>query len=96
MLDIVRVEVPVELAARGTFCGFSPTNIPEGETAVPRPTVPEKLFTLVKVIVELAELPGIMETVAGLEDILKSGITTMTGIIPVWVIPGAVALMVTV
>jgi len=44
--------------------------MPEGESAVPNPTVPEKLLTLARFIVELAAPPGVSERESGLEEIV--------------------------
>ncbi len=47
--------------------------------------MPAKLNRLVTVIVEVPELPAVMENVVGLAEIEKSGGGTMTDIVTVFV-----------
>ncbi len=54
---------------------------PVGDTATPRVTLPVKPLRLVRVIVEFPDDPCTMLKVVGLEDMLKSGPTTVTAVV---------------
>jgi hypothetical protein len=68
---IVRVDVPVPPAVRAMLEGFRDAVRPEGETFVEREIVPAKPPRLVKVMVELAEVPDWVVTAVGLAETLK-------------------------
>jgi len=67
----VSVDVPVPPLVRVMLEGFREAVRPEGETLVERETAPVKPFRLVTVIVEMAEEPAWVVTVAGLAETLK-------------------------
>ncbi len=57
---------------------------PIGETATPRVTIPMKPLRPVRATVEVPEDPCTMLKLVGLEDMLKSGPTTVTAVVAVW------------
>ncbi len=57
---------------------------PVGDTATPRATLPVKPLRLVRVIVEFPDDPCTMLKVVGLEDMLKSGPTTVPAVVAEW------------
>jgi len=58
-VDTVRVEVPVPPAERVTVAGLKDANGPLGETALEMLTVPVNPPRLVRLIVEVADVPGV-------------------------------------
>jgi hypothetical protein len=76
VVEIARVEVPVPPAIRGTGFGLNENVRPVTGAVVDaaRFTFPAKLFKLVSVMVEVAELPPTkLAGVAALAEMLKSG-----------------------
>ena len=67
----VSVDVPVPPLVRVMLEGLTDAVRPEGETLVERETVPVKPLRLVRVIVEMAEEPAVVETMVGLAETLK-------------------------
>lgn len=70
--------------ANVTEVGLTEAVGPVGETVTLMDTVPEKLLRLVRVIVEFPGDPCMMLRVVGLEDMLKSGPTTVTETVVEW------------
>ncbi len=67
-----------------TVGGFSVAEGPLGVMVAARLTLPEKPLRLVRVIVEFPANPCTMLKVVGLEDMLKSGPTTVTATVAEW------------
>jgi hypothetical protein len=65
--------VPVPPDETETLDGFSERPSPEGEPVADTATVPAKLLTLVKVIVEVDADPALMLREVGLAEMVKSG-----------------------
>ncbi len=72
------VKVPVPPADRVTFAGLKDRLRPVAELEADRATVPEKLFRLIRMMVELEEEPANMLRLVGLVDMLKSDWLTLT------------------
>ena len=64
--------VEVWLAPRTMLDGLSVQVIPAGETVLVRVTVPVNPFTGATVMIEVAAVPTVVVTVAGLADTVKS------------------------
>ncbi len=73
--------MPVDNVTAG---GFSVVEGPLGVTVAARLTLPEKPLRLARVIVEFPDDPCTMLKVVGLEDMLKSGPTIVTGTVAEW------------
>ncbi len=69
------METAIVPGARVTLNGLRDTPGPEGETVAVTLTAPEKLFRLVRVIVELPEEPARTSSEDGLEYMAKSSST---------------------
>ena len=67
-----RVEEPVPPEDRVTLAGLKVAESPDGDAEAESETVPEKLFRLVKVIMDVAELPDVKLILDGLVEIEKS------------------------
>ena len=80
-VEKVRVEVPELPLDNATVNGFSDVVGPEGETLAVRDTLPDSPFTLDKVMLEFAEVPGGVESKFGLAEIVKSTTWTVTWIV---------------
>ncbi len=95
MLELtVRVEEAVPPGLRLTLAGFTVDVRPEGVTDVERLIVPVKPARLLRVMVEVPELPACTVTVLGLDKMVKSPTPTVT--VVVWESGPLVAVMVTV
>jgi hypothetical protein len=67
------VEVPAPPDVRLTVVGFNETDGPLGETETSRLTVPANPARLVKLIVDVADDPGVTARPLGLGEMKKSG-----------------------
>ena len=67
-VDTVRVEVPVPPAERVTVAGLKDADGPLGETALEMLTVPVNPPRLVRLIVEVADVPGVRARPFGLAE----------------------------
>jgi len=72
-VDTVRVEVPVPPDARLTLVGFNEADGPFGETVATRFTVLANPARLVRLIVDVAEDPGVKARPPGFAEMKKSG-----------------------
>ncbi len=87
MVEIVRVDVPVPPAGKVTGFMLNEKVRPVTGAVVEatRLTLPAKLFRLVSVMVEVAELPAArLAGVAALAEMPKSGATTVTATVAEW------------
>ncbi len=76
--DTVRREDPVPPSDNATVVGLRDGLGPEGEMVAVRNRVPDSLLTLVRVMLELEEVPGGMDREAGLAETVKSSTWTLT------------------
>ncbi len=90
----MRVEEAVPPGLKRTLVGLTEAVRPEGATDVERLIVPVKPARLLRVIVEVPELPACSVTVLGLDKIVKSPTPTVT--VAVWESGPLVAVIVTV
>ncbi len=90
----MRVEEAVPPELRGTLVGLTEAVKPEGVTDVERLIVPVKPARLLRVMVEVPELPACTVIVLGLDETVKSPTPTVT--VAVWESGPLVAVMVTV
>jgi hypothetical protein len=67
-VETVRVEVPVPPAERVTVAGLKDADGPFGETALEMLTVPVNPPRLVRLIVEVADVPGVRARPFGLAE----------------------------
>jgi hypothetical protein len=81
-VDTVRVDVPLPPEVRVTLVGLTETVGPFGETDGDSVIVPTKAPRLVRVIVEVPDVPGEIESEDGLDEIEKS--TTLAEIEAEW------------
>ncbi len=70
----MRVDDPDPPEERLTLVGFSDAVRPDGETALERETVPEKLFRLARLIVDVPEEPPGIVRDEGVLEMLKSAL----------------------
>jgi hypothetical protein len=74
----VSVEVPEDPLDNATEDGLRATVGPEGETVAVSDMLPDSPLTLESVMLELAEVPGGVESELGLATIVKSTTCTTT------------------
>jgi hypothetical protein len=94
-VDTLSVEVADPPEDTVTEFGLTVSCGPRGEGEAVRETVPENPSILVKLIMTLPDDPGATVSEEGLKVILKSGITTETVTVAVWVPDDAVPIIVT-
>ncbi len=76
--DTERREDPLPPADNATVVGLREGLGPEGEMVAVRDKVPDSPLTLVKVMLELEEVPGGTDRGAGLAETVKSSTWTLT------------------
>jgi hypothetical protein len=67
-VDTVRIEVPIPPAERVMLAGLEEADGPPGETALEMLTVPVNPPSLVRVTVEVADVPGVKARPFGLAE----------------------------
>ena len=72
-VDTVKVELPVPPDARLTLVGFNEADGPLGETVAKRFTALANPARLVRLIVDVAEAPGVTARPLGFAEMKKSG-----------------------